>query len=366
MEATTLNVPPTVPSNLCKQKNIKFSELSKMDECTWKQGMLLLGMRGTKISSDLYTEATIKQSAAFSSSSSQNEGFGLFVRGGNPLYYTMKGTTEDVANKVHSVLRGSLDDIAGHHIVFRAELDENTLEPYMYVHRTPLSSSWMMQTPFAKDPLEIAYDASKQSTLQTGGNRGWLSNLAATMRSEQQLVDRLYPLDKTFSASSSSSSWSCPLLRIAFWSKVVADFSPLVPSPVRSARLFGNDEKQMTYGTRSHPTQLFSSVYNRLANVMTSNGFCYCVSAADCQVPHTSTWYPECTLLETIKSLYDQQYRTTQLVFPISSQAARCSKQLDWPFEPGTMRDGMPTSGENDATQPCNVLDRIPPFRYRY
>lgn len=105
-------------------------------------------------------------------------------------------------------------------------------------------------------------------------------------------------------------------------------------------------------------------MYDRLANIMTSNGFCYCVNAADCQVLHTSTQYPECTLLETIRSLYDQRFRTTRLL--LSSSTTKCSQQLDWPFEPGTLRDGMPTSGENDPKQSCNVLDRIPPFRYRY
>jgi hypothetical protein len=40
----------------------------------------------------------------------------------------------------------------------------------------------------------------------------------------------------------------------------------------------------MLHGTRSHPTQLFADLYDRLANVMTSNGFCFCVNALDCQV----------------------------------------------------------------------------------
>lgn len=227
MQASTLNVAPTVPSNLCQQKNTKFTQLSSAadDECTWKQGMLLLGMKGSKVpGNDLYVDSalksTVKEGAA---------GAGLFVRGGNPLYYTMKGTSEQVAQKLHSVLRGSLDDLAGQHIVLRVEMDANTLEPYMYVHRTPLSSSWWQQKNSSsaaqqqqQDPLESAYAASQLSTQQTGGNRGWLSNLESTMRSEQPLVDKLYPMDDAAgaSSSSSSSSWSCPLLRIAFWSKV--------------------------------------------------------------------------------------------------------------------------------------------------
>lgn len=43
----------------------------------------------------------------------------------------------------------------------------------------------------------------------------------------------------------------------------------------------------MLHGTRSHPTQIFSSLFNRLANVLTTNGFCYCVDPLDCQILHT-------------------------------------------------------------------------------
>ena len=220
MEATTLNVPTTTKSNLCRQ-----APPAQLDECTWKQGMLMLGMKGTR-HTNLYADATLKP--AFSM---PVEGTGLFVRGGNPLYYTMKGTSEQVASKVHSILRGSLDDIAGNHIVLKVAVDESTLEPYMYVHRTPLASDYFWEelkstvdtsttaSPTSLDPLETAYSISKLSTRQTGGTRGWLSNLASDMRSEQPLVDRLYP-PASASPSSSSSSWSCPLLRFAFWSKV--------------------------------------------------------------------------------------------------------------------------------------------------
>ena len=111
--------------------------------------------------------------------------------------------------------------------------------------------------------------------------------------------------------------------------------------------------------------QLFSSMYPRLANVMTSNGFCYCDSVAACQVPHTASENKDCTLLETIRSLYDQKLRNIRLL-----STSTCTQQLDWPFEPGVMRDGMPNTGVNGtanaAQQSCNVLDRLPPFKYRY
>lgn len=152
--------------------------------------------------------------------------------------------------------------------------------------------------------------------------------------------------------------------------QVVQDFSPLVPSPVRAARLFGEDSgRDMLRGTRSHPTQLFASLYNRLANVLTSNGFCYCVDPLDCQVLHSDASNANCSLLETIRSLYDQKYRRIRLLLQRNSStaaAAACKQQLDWPFEPGWMRDGSPNAGRNRDTDACNVLDRLPPFMYAY
>ena len=127
------------------------------------------------------------------------------------------------------------------------------------------------------------------------------------MKSEQAKVDKLYPVPK---AGASSQEWLCPLLRVSFWSKVTENFSPLSPSPVRAARLFGGASHNMIYGTRSHPTQLFSSLYTRLGDVHTSNGFCYCLNAAQCQVSHSAG--NDCTLLETLKSLYDQKFRTAR------------------------------------------------------
>ena len=146
--------------------------------------------------------------------------------------------------------------------------------------------------------------------------------------------------------------------------QVVRDFSPLVPSPVRTAMIFGETSgRNMLHGTRSHPTQLFSSLYPRLANVMTSNGFCYCLAGRDCQVLHSDTVNKDCGLLETIRSLFDQQYRPIRVLLP--AQQKPCLQQLDWPFEAGMMRDTSIASGINDASQACNVLDRLPPFKYR-
>ena len=191
------------------------------------------------------------------------------------------------------------------------------------------------------------------------------------MRAEQlrHQVDRLYPQQ---ASARHSSKWSCPLRRLSFWSKVDRSFSPLVPSPARNARLFGRPEHNMIHGTRSHPTQAFESLYDKLANVVTSKGFCFFFNWRDCQVASTSAEGRDCTLLETVRSMYDGKYRTTRLL--TSASDSICTQQLDWPFAGGPMRDGSWSSARYPSSQvptervggTCNVLDRLPPFQYRY
>jgi hypothetical protein len=322
------------------------------------QGMLM-GLRGSS-HKDLYADAEILHRDEIVAST----GAGLFWRGGNPIYYTAKGSPEDLAKKIHSVLRSIRQDLAGHHVVFRLERDaQQSGHPYMRVHKLPLMSHQESLLEASdrgsEDPVEMLYQASENSKLPSSGNSGWLYNLPGTMRAEQVKLDVLYPLSQS-SSSSGNPLWSCPLLRVSFWSQVVQGFSPLVPSPIRAARLF----EGMTHSTRSHPTQEFSSLFSRLGNVHTSNGFCYCLDPEDCRVPHRFPSGGEpCTLLDTIRSLYDQQFRTAKV---LTTAASVCKEQLDWPFEAGTMRDKSVNPGRNNASQECNVLDRLPLFQYRY
>ena len=69
----------------------------------------------------------------------------------------------------------------------------------------------------------------------------------------------------------------------------------------------------MLFGTRSHPTQLFGSLYSKLADIDTSNGFCFCVDSEDCMVGGNAEGQP-CTLLDTIRSMYDSKFRTAKLL----------------------------------------------------
>jgi hypothetical protein len=273
--------------------------------------------------------------------------------GGNPIYHTTKGSPTDIEDGIHTLIKQNLQDLGGHHVVFQTATDAVTEEEYMFISKAPLTAA-TIHTKSDLLPAVSIYEHSLAST-NTYGEFGWLSNVAATMVYEAtDLLDELYPITPLHT----NSKWSCPMRRIAFWTSLTTNFNPLVPSPVRAARLFGTANLGMTHGTRSHPTQLFRPL-TRVANVVTTNGFCFCADVENCSVllsDHTDV----CSLAQTIQSLYDGQYRDSKI-----HTASPCNSQLDWPYEGGTMRDGS-TSTDRNTNEECNVLDRLPPFKYKY
>ena len=136
-------------------------------------------------------------------------------------------------------------------------------------------------------------------------------------------------------------SWSCPITRRHFWTGAGRK-KPLVPDPQRT---------RVLYGTTLHPTTR-QQTNAWLLPYQTRNGFCVCVKGTACQ----PTSGP-CSLAETTKSLYDFEYRLALAV------QTPCALQSDWPYTGGTMRD---ESYLAPNTAGCGVLDRIPPYRYRY
>ena len=159
--------------------------------------------------------------------------------------------------RMQGVLRSHLDDLAGHHTVLRIDKSTTYFEPtgfntYMRVDRTPLTAHVPVdqaQSSAADDPVARTLAHSKLSTLNTWENiNGWLRNLQSTMNAEQIVhrVDALHPKGSDAAPSAGGvQHWACPLKRLSFWTKVTDKFSPLVPSPPRSARLFGNEQVSM-------------------------------------------------------------------------------------------------------------------------
>jgi hypothetical protein len=253
-------------------------------------------------------------------------------------------------------------DIAGHHVVLKVTTDEHG-QAYMFVDRVPLSYQ-RPPGPHARLNEEALLIESRKSA-QSSGNFGWLRNLPAQMNDEKERVDKLYPRHVS---GMSNKKWSCPLRRLAFWSKIVddPDFSPLVPSPPRIERLFAGS-RNMNFASRSHPTMEFSTS-TRMPNIFTSNGFCFCVSNAEACIVQNNT-NTVCTFENTIKSLHDQTLRKSKTLLSTSNG---CRDQLDWPYVSGRMRDDTVVMGRKRDGLPninpdvCDISDRLPPFWYRY
>jgi hypothetical protein len=335
--------------------------------CKHPQGMLggRQGLTMQTSSTDLYRDTTPK----YTDVTLYTVGMGLFVNGGNPIYRAEKTLDQDL--QYHGIMKQNKNDIAGHHIVLKVMKDDQGT-PYMLVDRIPLSYRRVLvsgaHTRVKLTERELLFESQNSSS--THGNSGWLVDLQSTMRSEQDRVDKLYPRHVD---GLTNKKWSCPLRRLAFWSQVVddPDFSPLVPSPPRIERLFGSTTK-MNFGTRSHPTMEFGTS-NRMPNIYTSNGFCFCVSnPSKCTVMGGQDGKQDtqqCSIEDTIKSLYDNVLRKSHTLTASTSQ---CIDQIDWPYEGGKMRDGTVMGARRaDGTQyptpdVCDITDRLPPFWYRY
>jgi hypothetical protein len=329
--------------------------------CNHPQGMLN-GLSGGPVEDTLYADYTAVYDREFLTDTSAG-GAGLFRNGGNRMYREKTILAKNALN--HGILKQSSQDIAGHHVVFVVAPGDTVGTPRMYVERTPLSYPRSIAAIVGKGsffaPTTLGNAELLAMSKQSSATSGWLQDLDASMRGEQSLADRLYPQLH----QSVSHKWSCPLRRIAFWTRVVDDeyFSPLIPSPPRASRLFGYANPD---GIRSHPTMSYASGKNRVGNMYTSNGFCTCTIADSCKTLNSTTL---CGVVDTIKSLYDQNLRDLLIVQQVRTS---CQAQLDWPYEAGTLRDGTvvharDTSGRYiDSQSSCDVMDRLPPFRYVY
>jgi hypothetical protein len=344
------NIQPSAGTNIC------YHQPTENTTCTAKQGTLYRTREFDIPISTVYATHSHRHADARISP----HGMGLFVHGGNPLYRDEQPDPDLLAGVVdpHPILWMHPSDLGGHHMVFKVYTHPITLESHLRVDRTPLvrlGSGQLYGTPPGSDGTVAgdAYVHSRQARSTHDVSSGWLYNLRVQMMEEEFSfkADELYP--RTAGDPLIQSHWSCPFRRISFWTTVVSNgFSPLVPSPVRSARLFGAESGLgMTHSTRMHPI-MATAPLTRLATVYTSNGFCFCATPADCQILLNDSTHP-CGLQQTIKSLYDQQWRSIT-----NLDTSVCQDQLDWPFEGGTTRDGYTMKSRNDQSAQCNVLPR--------
>jgi len=162
------NVPSGYVSNLCKQTPVIPSK------CTHNHGMLM-NLQGQGVQTLYGGNVLVHRDEVVS-----RQGAGLFIQGGNPIYYTSKGNAEDVARQVQAVLRGHVDDLAGHHIVLRVHHETWSGAHYMHVHKAPLlAPEFQTGTYGSTDLASKVFSESLRSISTTWGNLdGWLYNLA--------------------------------------------------------------------------------------------------------------------------------------------------------------------------------------------
>lgn len=86
-----VNVPRSSENNLCSKKPMQHSAVGGV-ECLLEQGQAKMGLVG-KPAENLYAKAE----PIYASSELSSTGQGLFVKGGNPIYFTSKGTEEEIA-----------------------------------------------------------------------------------------------------------------------------------------------------------------------------------------------------------------------------------------------------------------------------
>jgi hypothetical protein len=323
------NVPANMPTNICQLYTPRRSDA----KCDWPQG-LLGGYKGVPIT-DLYNEIN----SLCTEQPLCSTGMGLFVRGGNPLYSSGWQTLSE--NNKPGFMKVSPLDLGGHHIVLKISAQKG-----IYVDRVPLMHSYTRKSELAHTTAIL----KSQLSNKTHGDYGWLRSVRTAW--EQESVKAT-----TIRTATRPGGWFCPLTLHSRWNALNRYQDTVVPSPSRSARLFAN----LTGGLSSHPTQPATILQNsRFAKIYTSNGYCLCNNASKCQVPRD---HADCGLTDTISSTFDQHWRT---VVELDPPSARCKQQLDWPFEGGTLRDGMVSPADTANTQPCYITDRLPRFQIRY
>jgi hypothetical protein len=189
-------------------------------------------------------------------------------------------------------------------------------------------------------PLSSYSDIKSAYAVRDGTGLKWMQINAPA---EIDAMRTLYP-------NSACGTWDCPLRRRAFYSgkKAVngksSQFRPLVPDPLRA---------QVLFGSPVHPTQRAVPLPETVAGTVrtlgvfyTSNGFCACMA-------------PPCSLCKSDEDALSGVWQTA------TAGASACSNQMDWPFPGGALRDKSTYRG-NLGSVTCGILDRLPPFKYRY
>ena len=343
--AQALDVEPYNGYNLCWRRN------QQDDICLHNQGMLggTDGMPSLDYTpGDLYTLHDLLV---------QPDGIdlGLF---GNPLFRA--------ETQFYGLLRIPAAHIGGHVLGVRIR------DHAMHVHKIPLK------------PLGTGAVQYDMTIWDTDPVETWTAKLVDAIAADDDAYRRLHALD---AAMTSAGDWDCVFRRRAYYAGHVEGFRPAFPSARRSRRLFGNLTTSLAPGLAgyAHPMQARADGGDRVGRYKTPNGACYCpvvegVGSYQCAWRLRNDASHPCSLQTTVRAVLARnasEWFSSYVFVPrtAGNVIKPCTMQLDWPFVGGPMRDGarsfgLDTSRWGNASEPeamrCHVLDRLPPFMYRY
>lgn len=263
---------------------------------------------------------------------------GIFGEGGRKrnLLFGGKNRRQAALSGV-TALKVSVGDIGGHYLDFSvSESGEMTL------------NSMILKGTDQRAGLYVTRVHSEQRNT-TKESLAWLDNLEALFRVENS-VARVPDLTPT---NPSVAHWACPLRRLRYWSGAQSGGlnSPTLPEARRTRKLFS----PLTGNLDVHPVMKDSPEDWTPVQYFTTGGMCVCTTFEECVFAREDTG--PCTLIDTIKASYDQEWRE---VFDLSPG---CIEQLDWPYSGGELRDGSKI--EKKTTPKCSIFKRLPKFRVK-
>lgn len=224
-----------------------------------------------------------------------------------------------------------------------------------------------------KLPLSTISRDTMLTDFQSTDVFNWTVNLQKDLEQDHN-TNRLLYGDIATSIQNQYMSYTCPLKRYAFYGRNGDYFRPISPSPLRARFLFARFNKNRF----SHPTMTHNLDGRYFGTYSSTNGFCFCpnvpgVAQTHCQISIAES--SPCSMDATLESLkaIEGLWSTSYVFTPKDKNRnnKQCTMQVDWPFVNNNLRDGMPVTGKSPKSSVldeniCHVLDRLPPFQYRY
>ncbi|KAJ1468673.1 hypothetical protein T484DRAFT_3629597 [Baffinella frigidus] len=380
-------VRPAVRSNVCFLKPTAVG-----GACTHPQGVLGGGAAHGAVG---LPHASLYSFAVSPNADTREQG-GLFVQPHRELFRTLAFTASDVGID-KNFLHLNDADIGGHRMHFVVSV-EGVLRLYDIVLAGGHGNVATDLT--VSDRLKVL----KRTVTDGTALKRWL-----TWDIEAEHRDAIEQ-EPDVPGDDSPLHWACPMKQRLFLSgQAGSHFRPSLPSQRRAAVLFARHNgqhggSQKRSSTVQAPRMANTFVY--APKLKTSNGFCFCASIEDCQMPIGTA--DACGLRHSFEMLRSNARGWhTSKVARGQSQAV-CTDQLDWPYTGGALRDGSfigaadaaasaadaaapaadaaasaadaaasdgsagsrkaeaPEAGSSHTASECNLLDRIHDFQYMY